>query len=86
MPRKKPIKKTSDSKPMLFTGMNYKLMGLGLLLVIIGFAAMRIENEVYGVISLYISPIVILAGYAVVGYSILKRDHKLDNPSQTTSN
>jgi len=71
---------------MLFTGLNYKIMGLGLILVIIGFAAMRIENEVYGVISLYFSPIVILAGYAMVGYSILKRDHKIDNHSQTTAN
>ncbi len=80
-------KKTQGkSKPMLFTGVNYKLMGLGLLLVIVGFSAMRIENEVYGVISLYFSPIVILAGYAVVGYSILKRDHKIDNSSQTTVN
>ncbi len=86
MPRKTRSKKTDHSKPMLFTGMNYKLMGLGLFLVFIGFAAMRIENEVYGIISLYFSPIVILAGYAVVGYSILKRDHKLDNQSQTTAN
>ena len=86
MPRKSRNKKTEPPKPMLFTGMNYKLMGIGLLLVIIGFGAMRIENEVYGFISLYFSPIVILAGYAVVGYSILKRDHKLDNHSQTTAN
>lgn len=79
-------KDSNQSKPMLFTGLNYKIMGLGLLLVIIGFSAMRIENEVYGVISLYFSPIIILAGYAVVGYSILKRDHKVDNHSQKTVN
>jgi len=71
---------------MLFTGLNYKLMGLGLLLVFVGFLAMRLENEVYGIISLYFSPIVILAGYAVVGYSILKRTHKIDNHSQKTAN
>jgi len=86
MPEKSRKKRSQQSKPMLFTGLNYKIMGLGLLLVIIGFAAMRIENEVYGVISLYFSPIVILAGYAMVGYSILKRDHKIDNHSQTTAN
>lgn len=86
MPEKSRKKRSQQSKPMLFTGLNYKIMGLGLMLVIIGFAAMRIENEVYGVISLYFSPIVILAGYAVVGYSILKRDHKIDNHSQTTAN
>ena len=86
MPEKSRKKRSQQSKPMLFTGLNYKIMGLGLILVIIGFAAMRIENEVYGVISLYFSPIVILAGYAMVGYSILKRDHKIDNHSQTTAN
>ena len=68
---------------MLLTPLNYKLMGLGVLLVIIGFTAMRIENEVYGIISLYISPIVILTGYIVVIYSILKKDHKID--SETNS-
>lgn len=70
---------TKDVKPMLFTPLNYKIMGIGVLLVIIGFAAMRIENEVYGLISLYISPVVILAGYVVVIYSILKKDHKTES-------
>lgn len=85
MPKKNRRNKTDTTKPMLFTGMNYKLMGLGLLLVIIGFTAMRLENEVYGFVSLYVSPVVILSGYAVVGYSILKRDHKLDNHSKRTA-
>lgn len=86
MPEKSRKKRQNHSKPMLFTGLNYKLMGLGLILVFVGFAAMRLENEVYGIISLYFSPIVILAGYAVVGYSILKRDHKINKHSQTTAN
>ncbi len=68
---------------MLFTPLNYKIMGLGVLLVIIGFTAMRIENEVYGVVSLYISPVVILTGYIIVIYSILKKDHKTDSEITT---
>lgn len=71
---------------MLFTPLNYKLMGLGLLFLVIGFTAMRLENEVHGFISLYISPVVIIAGYATVLYAILKRDHKIENgPSPTNS-
>ena len=71
---------------MLFTPLNYKLMGLGLLFLVIGFTAMRLENEVHGFISLYISPVVISAGYATVLYAILKRDHKIENgPSPTNS-
>lgn len=70
---------------MLFTPLNYKLLGFGVLLIIIGFTIMRLENEVYGFISLYISPILLLAGYGVVVYAILKRDHKIDDSSTSTS-
>lgn len=77
--RKKPNK---SEKPMLFTPLNYKIMGLGILLVIIGFTIMRIENEVYGFISLYVSPVIIMSGYGLVAWAILKRDH----PSEELSN
>ena len=83
MTAKKSKRSIKVTKPMLLTPLNYKLMGLGVLLVIIGFTAMRIENEVYGIISLYISPIVILTGYIVVIYSILKKDHKIDSETTT---
>lgn len=77
--------KRKETKPMLFSPLNYKLMGFGVLLVIIGFAAMRLENEVYGFISLYISPVLILSGYVIVVYAILKRDHKLNGESTNAS-
>lgn len=67
---------------MLFSPLNYKILGLGVFLIVLGFAAMRLENEVYGFVSLYISPIVILTGYIFVIYSILKKDHKV-KPMQT---
>ncbi|WP_176719442.1 DUF3098 domain-containing protein [Rhodohalobacter halophilus] len=78
-------KQRKESKPMLFTPLNYKLLGVGVMLVIIGFTIMRIENEVYGFISLYISPILLLTGYGIVVYAILKRDHKIDDTSTSTS-
>jgi len=83
MTAKKSKRNKKETKPMLFTPLNYKIMGLGVLLVIIGFTAMRIENEVYGVVSLYISPVVILTGYIIVIYSILKKDHKIDSEITT---
>ncbi|MEX0649195.1 MAG: DUF3098 domain-containing protein [Balneolaceae bacterium] len=70
---------------MFFTPLNYKLMGLGLLLIIIGFTAMRLENEVYGFVSLYVSPIVIMGGYITIIFAILKRDHKVDESSPEAS-
>jgi len=78
-------RKKDVQKPMLFTPLNYKLIGLGILFLFIGFTAMRIENEVHGFISLYISPVVIIAGYATVLYAILKRDHKIENDPSTTN-
>src|SRR5690625_5486526 len=38
-------RKSPSVKPMLFTPGNYKLMGMGVLLVIVGFTIMRIENR-----------------------------------------
>ena len=60
---------------MIFDSWNYKVLAVSLLLVIAGFTAMNIENEVYGFISLYISPIVIMAGYVGVIVAILKHSH-----------
>ncbi|MEX0906203.1 MAG: DUF3098 domain-containing protein [Balneolaceae bacterium] len=74
-----------ETKPMFFTPLNYKLMGLGLLLIIIGFTAMRLENEVYGFVSLYVSPIVIMGGYITIIFAVLKRDHKVDESSPEAS-
>jgi hypothetical protein len=56
---------------MLFNESTYKRLGAALLLVLVGFTAMFLENEVKGIISLYISPLVILAGYALVVHAIL---------------
>lgn len=63
-----------SNNPMIFSSWNYKVLALGLFLVVAGFSAMYLENEVNGIISLYISPIVIMAGYITVVIAILKHD------------
>ncbi len=73
------VKKNANSDAMIFESLNYKLLVLGLLLVIGGFTAMYLENEVYGIISLYISPVVIMAGYVAVIFSILVHPSKRKN-------
>lgn len=72
---------------MAFQALNYKILGLGVLLIVIGFTIMRIENEVYGIISLYIAPVIIMAGYIVVAVAILKRplDTIDSKPDRSTS-
>ncbi|MFO7846666.1 MAG: DUF3098 domain-containing protein [Balneolaceae bacterium] len=79
-------RRKKTKKPMAFTALNYKILGVGVLLIVLGFTVMRLENEVYGFISLYIAPVVILAGYVVVAVSILKRNTEvLDNDTNRST-
>lgn len=68
----------SDSQPMIFDPWNYKVLFAGLLAVTLGFVAMYLENEVKGVVSLYISPILIMAGYISVIFAIMQHDKERD--------
>jgi polyferredoxin len=72
-------KKGRKQKPMIFQPLNYKLLILGLFLIVIGFMAMYMDNSIWGLVPLYLSPIVILAGYVVVIFSIITKTH--DTPS-----
>jgi len=74
----------SDSKPMFFSGFNYRLIGISILLIVGGFTAMLIENKVNGFISLYVSPIVIMAGYIIVIFAIMKHN-RVDPNSESVS-
>lgn len=64
----------TDDKPMFFSAFNYRLIGIAILLIVSGFTAMYLENEVHGFISLYVSPIMVMAGYVVVIFAIMKHD------------
>lgn len=55
----------------VFGRRNYTLMIIGVLAVVVGFVIMRLENEVDGFISLYVAPLIILAGYLEVFYAIM---------------
>ena len=74
----------SDSV-MIFGPKNYTWLTIGVLCIVFGFTAMRIENEIRGIISLYISPIVIVAGFALVAWSILlKQDNSAKSEPSTS--
>jgi hypothetical protein len=63
--------KRKRRKALVFEKRNYMLLLAGLLLIVVGFVAMYLEGEFLGFISLSVSPLMILAGYGVVGYSLL---------------
>lgn len=75
-----------ERSTMVFSALNYKLLALGLLLVIAGFTAMYIENEVSGFISLFVSPLVIMAGYVTVIIAIMKRTNTTPANEGTNGN
>lgn len=76
----------TNKSPMLFGAWNYKVLSLGLVMIVAGFTAMYLENEVHGVISLFISPIVIMAGYITIIIAIMKRnDNESDMSGQPSS-
>lgn len=56
---------------VVFGRRNYVLLLIGVLAVFAGFVMMRLENEVDGFISLYVAPLIILAGYIEVFYAIM---------------
>lgn len=80
---RKSQRKKRHSNEMLFGEDNYKLIILGLILVVAGFLAMYLENNVNGFISLYISPVVIVAGYAEIIYAIMKPNKKLQEDTHS---
>lgn len=69
---------TVDNRPMFFSAYNYKMIGLAILLIFVGFFAMYLENEVDGFISLFVSPILVMAGYVLVVFAIMKHDRQKD--------
>lgn len=58
---------------MVFTRRNYVLLLLGIFIIAVGYTLMRMENEVEGFLSLYVSPLLILGGYLEIIYAILWR-------------
>jgi len=61
------------SGTLIFERRNYILLAVGVLLVAVGFALMRIDNQFLGTISITVAPLIILAGYAEIFYAILWR-------------
>ncbi len=74
MPRKDPKRKrkpVTEKELPVFSKKNYQLMGGGAGLVFIGFAIMAFENEIDGFISLFISPVLVIAGFIAFGFGIM---------------
>ena len=58
---------------MVLGKVNYLLLTACVVVIIIGFTLMRLEIEVDGFVSLYISPIILMIGYLGVFIALLYR-------------
>lgn len=78
--------KNKKEEEMVFSWTNYKWMLGGVLLLVLGFVLMAgggsSDPNVFDAEALFswrrvvLAPIVVLAGFGVVGYSIFKKDKK----------
>lgn len=58
---------------LIFESQNYLLLGLSVLLIVVGFVTMYLDGQFLGFVSLTVSPIIIMAGYAGLIVAILWR-------------
>lgn len=58
---------------LIFEQQNYLLLVLSVALIVAGFVAMYLDGQFLGFVSLTVSPIVIMSGYALLIYAILRR-------------
>lgn len=68
-----PSNKKTNRSALVFASQNYLLMALSVALIVIGFVAMYLDGQFLGVVSLTVSPIMIVSGYALLIYAILWR-------------
>lgn len=71
-------KRRSQSGTLVFETRNYVLLLVGVALIVTGFTAMYIENAYQGFVSLYVSPVLIIGGYAEIIYALLWSPSKDD--------
>ena len=79
------MKEQEEDKEFAFTKENYKLLLIGIAVIIIGFLLImgggsedpnEFNPAIFNVQRLYIAPIVILAGYMFLIYAIMKKPKK----------
>lgn len=68
-----PSAEGQDTGGLLFNRKNYRLMLIGLAVTILGFALMYGKTDIYDFHKTVLAPIVVLAGFAVQFFAILKK-------------
>ncbi len=88
MSLKKNVTPVSAPPELPFTRKNYILVGIGFGLILLGFILMASENFIDATkfsLSLYVSPFLIIGGFAEIIYAILVREKKNVNEEENTA-
>lgn len=83
MPTPSKRTKSSTPAPLVFEASNYTWMGVSVALIVAGFTAMYLDGQFLGFVSLTVSPILIVLGYAVLIYAILHRSGDEASPPES---
>lgn len=62
--------------PFVFTKANYRLMLASIAVVVLGFILMMGETDIYDFRKTVLAPVVVLAGFALGFFAILKKPNK----------
>lgn len=68
-----PPAQRQDQNGLLFGRKNYRLMLIGMAVTILGFALMYGKTDIYDFRKTVLAPLVVLAGFAVQFFAILKK-------------
>ena len=85
MPKASKRRSGSSTSALIFESTNYLWLAGSAFLIAAGFIAMYLEGEFLGAISLTVSPLLILAGYAGLIYGILWRPDEAPSPDEGPS-
>jgi amino acid permease len=71
----------TESKPVefVFGKTNYRLMLISILVVILGFILMIGETDIYDFRKIVLAPIVVLIGFTIGFFAILKKSDRTNN-------
>ena len=82
----RPPKTENSTVTLPFTKQNYILLAIGVGIIVLGFFLMSLDNFVDATqfsISLYIAPIVVIAGFAEIAYAIMYRPKSSPQTQET---
>lgn len=68
-----PGKEIKEEQSFVFDKSNYTIMIISILVVVAGFALMSGETDIYSSLKIVIAPLVVLAGFGIGFYAILKK-------------